>query len=78
MATGGMGDTLAGVIASLAAQGLTPFAAANLGVLVHAQAGDMAAAELGMTAVLAGDVGERTGRALERLRSQTFKPHLIL
>lgn len=42
MAVAGMGDALAGVIAGLAAQGLTASAAACLGVFVHAYAGDRA------------------------------------
>lgn len=43
MAVGGMGDVLSGVIAALWAQGHAPQAAAQLGVLVHALAGDRAA-----------------------------------
>ena len=43
MAVGGMGDVLTGVIAGLLAQGLAPEAAARVGVLVHALAGDRAA-----------------------------------
>ncbi len=44
MATAGCGDVLAGVIAGLVAQGLTTLDAAKLGVVVHAYAGDRAAA----------------------------------
>lgn len=43
MATGGMGDTLAGVIGALRAQGLPPARAAEIGAVAHAVAGDMAA-----------------------------------
>lgn len=43
MATGGMGDTLTGVIAALVAQGLTLSDAAKLGTCLHAAAGDLAA-----------------------------------
>lgn len=42
MAVGGMGDVLTGVIAALLAQGLSAGAAARLGVLAHALAGDVA------------------------------------
>lgn len=45
MAVGGMGDLLTGVIASLLAQGYEPFDAASLGALLHAAAGDAAAAQ---------------------------------
>jgi NAD(P)H-hydrate epimerase len=44
MASGGMGDVLTGVVAALLAQGLGPARAACLGALVHAMAGDLAAA----------------------------------
>jgi NAD(P)H-hydrate epimerase len=43
MASGGMGDALTGVIAGLLAQGLSLFDAAQLGVCLHASAGDKAA-----------------------------------
>ncbi|CTP83741.1 bifunctional ADP-dependent (S)-NAD(P)H-hydrate dehydratase/NAD(P)H-hydrate epimerase [Xanthomonas translucens pv. arrhenatheri] len=45
MAVGGMGDLLTGVIAALRAQGLAAFEAASVGALLHAAAGDRAAAE---------------------------------
>jgi len=46
MATAGMGDVLTGVIAGLLAQGLDARDAACLGTLVHALAGDRAAADV--------------------------------
>lgn len=55
MATAGMGDVLAGIIAGLMAQGLDPAAAAEAGVLAHALAGDRAAAH-GMRGLLASDL----------------------
>ena len=55
MATAGMGDVLAGVIAALIAQGMDTFAAAVAGVCVHACAGDAAAAQ-GERGMLACDV----------------------
>jgi hydroxyethylthiazole kinase-like uncharacterized protein yjeF len=45
MATGGMGDVLTGIVAGLLAQGLEPVAATELGVCLHATAGDVAARE---------------------------------
>ena len=59
MATGGSGDVLAGVIASLLAQkhlSLSHFDAATLGVYLHADAGDRAAEALGKSAVMARDI----------------------
>jgi len=56
MASGGMGDVLAGVIASLIAQGWTPEEAAELGVCLHAAAGDAAASLDGERGLLAGDL----------------------
>jgi ADP-dependent NAD(P)H-hydrate dehydratase / NAD(P)H-hydrate epimerase len=47
MASGGMGDVLAGVIGALRAQGFQPFDAARLGVALHAWAADQAAAKRG-------------------------------
>lgn len=55
MAVGGMGDLLTGVIVALRAQGLPAATAAWAGVLVHALAGDAAAAE-GERGLLPSDV----------------------
>jgi hydroxyethylthiazole kinase-like uncharacterized protein yjeF len=57
MATGGMGDALTGVIAALIAQGLELEAAARIGVLVHARAGDIAA-QAGERGLLPSDLIE--------------------
>lgn len=56
MAKGGSGDVLAGVIASLTAQGAGPYHAAVMGVHIHALAGDLAAAKLSQTAMLPSDI----------------------
>ena len=55
MGSGGMGDVLSGIIAGLVAQGLSPALAARAGVLLHAGAADMAAAD-GERGMLAGDL----------------------
>jgi len=55
MAAGGMGDVLTGVVAALRAQGLDAGIAAAAGALVHAIAGDRAAAR-GERGMLAGDL----------------------
>lgn len=56
MATGGSGDVLTGVIAGLIGQQHSPFDAAHLGVHLHGRAGDLAAAELGETSLIASDL----------------------
>jgi NAD(P)H-hydrate epimerase len=59
MATAGTGDVLAGVIGALLALGLDCWAAAVTGVVAHAAAGDLAAAEIGVRGMLAGDITRR-------------------
>lgn len=56
MASGGMGDVLAGVIAALRAQGLDGYEAALCGALVHGCAGDRAASDGGERGLLASDL----------------------
>jgi NAD(P)H-hydrate epimerase len=56
MATAGSGDVLTGVIASLLAQGMTPFDGAVLGVHLHGLAGDLAAAAVGEHGMIASDI----------------------
>ncbi len=75
MGSGGMGDLLTGVIAALLAQGLAAFDAASLGALLHAVAGDAAAAEGGQRGLLASDLlpwlrGERALRAACRVHGR--------
>ncbi len=67
MATGGSGDVLTGLITALMAQGLSPYDAARLGVHLHGLAGDLAAAELGETSMIASD--------LVRFLPQAFRQH---
>jgi ADP-dependent NAD(P)H-hydrate dehydratase / NAD(P)H-hydrate epimerase len=55
MASGGMGDVLTGVIAGLIAQGIDAWRAAQIGVALHAQAGDIAATE-GQAGMVASDL----------------------
>jgi NAD(P)H-hydrate epimerase len=64
MATGGTGDVLTGMIAGLLAQGYTVSQAGCLGVYVHGRAGDLAAAEKGETAMIAGDLIEKIPQAI--------------
>lgn len=59
MATGGTGDVLSGIVAAWLAQGLAPVEAAALSAYVHGAAGDIAARDLGMVSMTAGDLVER-------------------
>jgi ADP-dependent NAD(P)H-hydrate dehydratase / NAD(P)H-hydrate epimerase len=56
MASAGMGDLLSGIIAGLMAQGLMPWQASQMGVVLHAKAGDRALKRLGGHALLASDL----------------------
>lgn len=58
MATAGSGDVLTGMIASLLAQGMEPFAAAECGVYLHAIAGDRAAENTAAIGLLASEMTE--------------------
>jgi NAD(P)H-hydrate epimerase len=64
MATGGTGDVLSGMIGAWLAQLLDPDAATRIAVYLHGVAGDLAAADEGEVAVIAGDVADRLGDAL--------------
>ncbi|MBI5708762.1 MAG: NAD(P)H-hydrate dehydratase [Candidatus Eisenbacteria bacterium] len=67
MATAGMGDVLAGVIAALLAQGLAPYDAARAGVFVHGLAGDLCARDRGAVGFTAGDAAGMLPAALREL-----------
>lgn len=69
MAKGGSGDVLAGIIASLAAQGATPFEAAIMGVHIHALAGDLAAEKHGRTSMLPSDIIDSLGEVFKRIEA---------
>ncbi len=66
MATGGSGDVLTGVIASLLGQGFAAFDAARLGAHLHGSAGDLAAAALGEASVIAGDIIDSLPEAIRK------------
>lgn len=56
MATAGTGDVLTGLIASLLAQRMEPFEAAQLGVHIHGLAGDIAAKRRSKRGMVASDL----------------------
>lgn len=64
LAKGGSGDVLAGVIASLAAQGYTAEQAVKLGVFVHGLAADRLALQYGKSGVLPSDLPKEIGLIL--------------
>lgn len=65
MATGGMGDVLSGVIATLIAQDLPPYFAAGCAMNWHGAAGDYCAKEIGAIGYSASDLA----MALPRVRT---------
>ncbi len=67
MAVAGSGDVLAGMIAGLLAQGLSPFDAARCGVYLHGAAGDLAAARLSQHAMLPTDIVDELGTLFSQL-----------
>ena len=69
MATAGSGDVLTGIILSLLAQDYSSLHAALIGVYVHGLAGDLAAAEYGQDALIAGDIIKFLPQAWKKLRS---------
>lgn len=69
LGSGGTGDVLAGVIASLAGQGLAPFEAAALGVYLHARAGEDVSAHIGDAGLMATDLLPAIPRVRRHLRA---------
>lgn len=69
MSSGGMGDVLTGIVASLLGQGYTPFDACRLGVYIHGHAADLVAADKGEIGMSAVDVQEMLPWAFKTLTS---------
>ncbi len=67
MASGGMGDVLTGIIASLLGQGYTAWDACRLGVFLHGFAADLVAEDKGEIGINASDVLERLPNACNTL-----------
>lgn len=68
MATGGMGDVLAGLIGGFLAQSLSPWQACCLGVFCHGMAGDRLAEETS-AGYLASELSDQIPFVLENLRA---------
>ena len=67
MASGGMGDVLAGIIGGFLAQGLRPEDAARLGVYLHGRTGDRVADERGGAGLIASDLVDELPPAIKEL-----------
>ena len=65
MAVGGSGDVLAGIIAGLIGQGLSPLEAAACGAWLHGRAGDVCAQKLGQYGMLPSDMLQVLPRLLK-------------
>jgi NAD(P)H-hydrate epimerase len=72
LASGGTGDVLTGLIASLAGQGCSPALATRAGAVLHGLAGDLAARQIGMEAMLASDVLAALPEAIRRMKTGTL------
>ena len=68
LAVSGSGDTLAGIIAGLAARGTPPEEAAAWGVVLHALAGEALARRFGRLGYLARELPTEIPRLMSRLR----------
>jgi hydroxyethylthiazole kinase-like uncharacterized protein yjeF len=71
LASAGTGDVLAGIIAGLSAQGLTPFDAAALGVYLHGRTGEMVREILGDTGMIASDLLTALPVVIKQTRENT-------
>lgn len=70
MATGGSGDVLTGVIAALAAYGLSAADAARTGAFMHGLAGDIAAESLGQWGMTSLDIEMALPEAFKRITEE--------
>ena len=72
LASGGTGDVLSGIIASLIAQGLSVLEAAKLGVYVHGAAADQLVAEgVGPVGLTASEVAQEARKQINQLNKPT-------
>ena len=71
LATSGSGDTLAGIVAGLAARGATAVQAAIWGAYLHGAAGDALARRIGPIGYLARELLDEVPGAMRRLSQRT-------
>jgi NAD(P)H-hydrate epimerase len=67
MATAGAGDVLTGIITGLLAQKYSSLHSCILGVYLHGLAGDIAAEQLSIEALIAGDIVNYLGEAFKKI-----------
>ena len=67
LAKAGTGDVLAGIIAGLLAQKMTPFEAAKLGVYLHSRTGEIVSEVLTKYSVLASDIPKYLHLAIKEI-----------
>ncbi len=75
MATAGTGDVLAGMVAGLLAQNLSPFDAASAAVYLHATAGERVSRDIGQAGLLATDLLPEIPRSMLNLDLTTSPAH---
>ena len=71
LATAGTGDVLAGIIAGLIAQNMSPYDAAAMGVFIHGAAGEMVAEAMGNTGIIASDLLPMLPQIIRVIREDT-------
>jgi hydroxyethylthiazole kinase-like uncharacterized protein yjeF len=71
MASGGSGDVLTGILASLLAQGYSPEKAAITGVFLHGLAGDIAVESIEPESLIASNIIDNISNAIKRIRLNT-------
>jgi len=74
MATGGSGDVLTGMIASLIGQGMSCFEAAVAGAYLHGLAGDLAAKRIGPVSLIATDIIDALPEAIRSTSKPMRRP----
>ncbi|MGH7873790.1 MAG: NAD(P)H-hydrate dehydratase, partial [Candidatus Binatia bacterium] len=75
MASGGMGDVLAGILTALLGQGLTPEDAMKLGVYLHGLVGDRVALNRGQIGLIASDIIDGLPPAMQEIENEALRPH---
>ncbi len=73
MAMGGSGDVLAGMTASILAQGNQPYESAVAGVYLHGLAGDIAAEKFGKTSMVPTDIIDCIHLAIKQCEHPTYE-----